>query len=69
MSKSVARSPLYAAAEKAVERGATVALLTYLDADGALHVVPIGTPDTSPVTFAGMLAHAQLLMLMGDDDE
>jgi hypothetical protein len=69
MSKSRSRSPLYAAAEKAVERGATVALLTYLDDEGALHVVPIGTPDTSPVMFAGMLAHAQLLMLMGDDDE
>ena len=69
MSKSVARSPLYAAAEKAVERGATVALLTYLDDEGALHVVPIGNPDTSPVMFAGMLAHAQLLLLMDDDDE
>jgi hypothetical protein len=69
MSKSQSRSPLYAAAEKAVERGATVALLTYFDDEGALHVVPIGTPDTSPVMFAGMLAHAQLLMLMGDDDE
>jgi len=69
MSKSVARSPLYAAAEKAVERGATVALLTYFDDEGALHVVPIGNPDTSPVTFAGMLMHAQILMLMGDDEE
>lgn len=69
MSKSVSRSPLYAAAEKAVQRGATVALLTYLDDEGALHVVPIGTPDTNPITFAGMLAHAQILMLMGDDDE
>ena len=69
MSKSVSRSPLYAAAEKAVERGATVALLTYLDADGALHVVPIGNADTSPIMFAGMLAHAQILMLTGDDEE
>ena len=69
MSKSVSRSPLYAAAEKAVQRGAAVALLTYLDDEGALHVVPIGTPDTNPITFAGMLAHAQILMLMGDDDE
>jgi hypothetical protein len=69
MSKSVARSPLYAAAEAAVERGATVALLTYLDDEGALHVVPIGTPDTSPIMFAGMLAHAQLFMLMGHDDK
>ena len=69
MSKSVARSPLYAAAEKAVERGATVALLTYLDDEGALHVVPIGNPDTSPIMFAGMLMHAQILMLTGDDEE
>jgi hypothetical protein len=69
MSKSVARSPLYAAAEAAVERGATVALLTYVDDEGALHVVPIGNSDTSPIMFAGMLAHAQILMLTGDDDE
>jgi hypothetical protein len=69
MSKAMARSPLYAAAEAAVERGATVALLTYLDDEGALHVVPIGDSDTSPIMFAGMLAHAQLLMLMGDDDK
>jgi hypothetical protein len=63
MSKAMARSPLFAAAEKAVERGATVALLTYLDDEGALHVVPIGNPDTSPIMFAGMLMHAQILML------
>jgi len=69
MSKSVSRSPLYAAAEKAVERGATVALLTYLDADGAPPIVAIGNPDPSPMMFAGMLAHAQLFMLMGDDEE
>jgi hypothetical protein len=69
MSKSVARSPLFAAAEKAVERGATVALLTYVDDEGALHVVPIGNSDTSPIMFAGMLAHAQILMLTGDDEE
>ena len=69
MSKSVARSPLFAAAEKAVERGATVALFAYLDDEGALHVVPIGNSDTSPIMFAGMLAHAQLLMLTGDDEE
>ena len=67
MTTSVSRSPLYAAAEAAVERGATVALLTYLDADGALHVVPIGTTDTSPIMFAGMLVHAQALMFSDDD--
>jgi len=69
MSKSVSRSPLYAAAEAAVERGATVALLTYFDDEGALHVVPIGDSNTSPIMFAGMLAHAQILMLTGDDEE
>jgi len=69
MSKSVSRSPLYAAAEAAVERGATVALFAYLDDEGALHVVPIGDSNTSPIMFAGMLAHAQLLMLTGDDEE
>jgi hypothetical protein len=69
MSKSRSQSPLYAAAEAAVERGATVALLTYLDDEGALHVVPIGDSDTSPIMFAGMLAHAQILMLTGDDEE
>ena len=69
MNKSKSRSPLYAAAEKAVERGATVAVLTYLDGEGCPHVVQIGTSETSPMIFAGMLVHAQLFTMMKEEDE
>jgi len=58
----VTRHPLMAAAERAVEDGATVAVVIYMDGNGALGVMPVGD-EPSPYVWLGMIARAaQILM-------
>ncbi len=61
------RHPLMAAAERACDDGATVAVVVYMTEDGGLGIYSAG--DAAAYQIVGMMAKAQLMLLVPDDED
>jgi hypothetical protein len=61
------RHPLMAAAERACEDGAVVAVVVYMTEDGGVGIYSAG--DAAAYQLVGIIAKAQLMLLVPDDED